>query len=119
MARCYLPGVQEDVGHGCLETYEKKRPATRLQIGWIFKVKCNGVYHARLVAKGFSHITGMDFTDNYSPVVNDVTFRVVVARMVIENMNQKVVDVDNAFLNCNLEHEIDMRTPEGYDEVIN
>ena len=40
---------------------------------WVFKVKRNGVYHARLVAKGFSLIPGMDFTDNYSPVVNDVT----------------------------------------------
>ena len=31
------------------------------------KVKRNGVYHARLVAKGFSQIPGMDYTDNYSP----------------------------------------------------
>ena len=42
---------------------------------WVFKVKRNGVYHARLVAKGFSQIPGADFTDNYSPVVNDATFR--------------------------------------------
>ena len=51
---------------------------------WVFKVKRNGVYHARLGAKGFSQIPGVDFTDNYSPVVNNVTFRVVVARMIIE-----------------------------------
>ena len=60
----------------------------------------------------------MDFTDNYSPVVNDVTFRVMVARMVIENVKGKVVDIDNAFLNGDLEHEIYMKLPEGYDEVI-
>ena len=30
---------------------------------WVFKGKRNGVYHARLVAKGFSQIPGMDFTD--------------------------------------------------------
>ena len=64
------------------------------------------VYHARLVAKGFSHIPGVDFTDNFSPVVNDVPFRVVVARMLIENLKGKVVDIDNAFLNGDLEHEI-------------
>ena len=61
----------------------------------------------------------MDFTNNYSPVVNDVTFRVVVARMLIENLKGKVVDIDNAFLNGDLEHEIYMNIPEGYDEVIN
>ena len=77
------------------------------------------MYCARLVAKGFSHIPGMDFTDNYSPVVNDVTFRVVVARMIIENLKGKVVDIANAFLNGDLEHEIYMKIPEGYDEVIN
>ena len=82
-------------------------------------VKRNGVYRARLVAKGFSQIPGVDFTDNYSPVVNDVTFRTVVARMIIENMKGKVVDIDNAFLNGDLEHEIYMKIPEGYDEVIN
>ena len=79
----------------------------------VFKVKRNGVYCARLVAKSFSQIPGMDFTDNYSPVVNDVTFRVVVARMLIENLKGKVVDIDNAFLNGDLEREIYMKIPEG------
>ena len=86
---------------------------------WVFKVKRNGVYHARLVAKGFSQIPGINFTDNYSPVANDVTFRVVVARMLIENLKGKVVDIDNAFLNGDLEHEIYMKIPEGYVKVIN
>ena len=76
------------------------------------------MYHARLVAKGFSQILSVDFTDNYSPVLKDVTFRVVVARMIIENMKGKVVDINNAFLNGDLEHEIYMKIPEGYDEVI-
>ena len=52
----------------------------------VFKVKRNGVYHSKLVAKVFSQIPGVDLTDNYSPVVNDVTFRVGVVRMIIENL---------------------------------
>ena len=98
----------------------KDHPKDHRLIGcrWVFKVKRNGVYHARLMAKGFSLIPGADFTDNYSPVVNDVTFRVVVARMLIENLKGKVVDIDYAFLNGDLEHEIYMKIPEGYDEVI-
>ena len=86
---------------------------------WVFKVKRNGVYHARLVAKGFSQIPGMDFTDKFFPVLDDVTFRVVVARMLIDNLKGKVVNIDNAFLNGDLEHEIYMKIPEGYDEVMN
>ena len=84
----------------------------------VFKVKRNGGYHARLVAKGFSKIPGMDFTDNYSPVVNDVTFRVVVVRILIENLKGKVVDIDNVFLNGDLEHEIYMKIPEVISEDI-
>ena len=76
------------------------------------------MYCTRLVAKGFSQIPGVDSTDNYSPVVNDVTFRVVVSRILIETLKGKVVDSDNAFLNGDLEHEIYMKIPEGYDEVI-
>ena len=75
---------------------------------WVFKVKHNGVYHAKLVAKGFNQIPVVDFTDNYSPVVKEVTFRVVVARMLIDNLKEKVVDIDNAFLNGDLKHEIFM-----------
>ena len=56
---------------------------------WVFKVKRNGVYCVRVVAKSFCEIQGVDFTDNYSPVVNDVTFRVVVARMLSENLKGK------------------------------
>ena len=69
----------------------KDHPQDQTFVGcrWVFKVTHNGVYHARLVAKGFSQIPDMDFADNYSPVVNDVTFRVVVARMLIENLKGK------------------------------
>ena len=39
--------------------------------------------------------------------------------MLIENLKGKVVGIDNAFLNGDLEHEIYMKFPEGYDKVIN
>jgi hypothetical protein len=42
---------------------------------WVFKTKKNGVYHARLVALGYNQIPGVDFFDNFAPVVNDTTFR--------------------------------------------
>ena len=83
------------------------RPNDHRLVGCIlvFKVKRNRVYRDRLVAKGFSQIPGVDFTDNYSPVV---TYKVVVARMMTENREEIGVDIDNAFLNRDLEHEIYM-----------
>ena len=81
-------------------------------------MKRNGVYRARLGAKGFSQIPGEDFTENFSPVINDMTFRIVPARMILEGLDAKVVDIDTAFLNGDLDHEVFMKMPEGYKECI-
>ncbi len=45
---------------------------------WVFKIKRNGIIHACLVAFGYSKIPGVNFSENYSPVINDVTFRICV-----------------------------------------
>ena len=75
-------------------------------------------YRARLVAKRFSQIPGEDFTEHFSPVINDVTFRIVQTRMILEGLDAIVIDIDNAFLNGDLDHEIFMKMPEGYKECI-
>ena len=71
-----------------------------------------------MVAKGFSQIPGLDFTDNFSLVVNDVTFRAVLTQMIIKKWDAKIVDINNDFLNGDLEHEIYMTIPEGYAECV-
>ena len=38
--------------------------------------------------------------------------------MLVEGLEAQVVDIDNAFLNGNLDHEIYMKIPEGYQEVV-
>ena len=42
---------------------------------WVFDIKRNGLFRARLVACGYSQKPGINFTDTYSPVVNDAVFR--------------------------------------------
>jgi Reverse transcriptase (RNA-dependent DNA polymerase) len=41
---------------------------------WIFKIKQNGIFRARLVACGYSQVPGVDFNESYAPVINNVSF---------------------------------------------
>ena len=93
-------------------------PTKRRIVGckWVFKIKRNGVYRARLVALGYSQIPGVDFTDNFAPVVNDVTFRLMLSRKIIEKLSSRIIDVETAFLHGELEEEIFMEIPKGYRE---
>ena len=94
-------------------------PEGRRLIGskWVFKEKRDGRFHAQLVCLGYSQVPGVDFSDNFAPVVNDVTFRVVqVIRMMLQ-LDAVLVDVETAFLYGVLNEEIYMKVPEGYKEV--
>ena len=65
---------------------------------WVFKVKRNGVFRARLVACGYNQIPGVDLTENYSPLVNDVTFRLLLLIWIYFKLTAKIVNVETAFL---------------------
>ena len=71
----------------------------------MFKVKGNNVYRARLVALGYSQIPGLDHEDNFSPVVTEVTFRVALVMMLMNDWSSEIVDVETAFLYGDLEEE--------------
>ena len=69
------------------KTDRKKIPNNRRLSGnkWVFKIKRDGTYRARLVALGYSQIPRVDYTDNFAPVAHDVSFRIALARMMVEN----------------------------------
>jgi copper chaperone CopZ len=83
---------------------------------WVFKKKKNGIYRTRLVALGYSQIPGVDFFDNFAPVVNDVTLRIIVVMMIVNKWHAEIIDVETAFLYGDLQEEIYMKCPDGLDE---
>ncbi|GAU28846.1 hypothetical protein TSUD_21830 [Trifolium subterraneum] len=97
-------------------------PAHKRPIGckWVFRVKENSdgtinKYKARLVAKGFHQRAGSDFTETFSPVVKPVTVRTVLTIAITNKWPIKQIDVNNAFLNGNLEEEVYMQQPPGFE----
>ncbi|KAE8707942.1 hypothetical protein F3Y22_tig00110365pilonHSYRG00006 [Hibiscus syriacus] len=98
-------------------------PQGRKPIGnkWVFKIKRNGDdqverYRARLVVKGYAQKEGIDFNEIFSPVVRLTTVRVVLAICATLNLHLEQLDVKTAFLHGNLEEEIYMLQPEGFEE---
>jgi Reverse transcriptase (RNA-dependent DNA polymerase) len=73
---------------------------------WIFKIKRNGMFRARLEACGYSQIPGIDFNESFAPVVNNVSFRIMLIAKLIWNQQASIVDVEMAFLHGDLQEEI-------------
>ena len=106
---------------GVWQRHERSKiPKDRRLIGckWVFKIKNDGRHRARLCAMGYTQVAGLDFTDNFAPVINDVAFRIAIVLMLVNNWEADIVDIETAFLYGNLEKEIFMKISEGMDVVL-
>jgi hypothetical protein len=81
---------------------------------WVFNVKSDGRKRARLVAKGFSQIEGIDFDELFSPVVRYETTQLILGVAALEDFKIESVDVKAAYLYGKLDEEIYMEQPEGF-----
>jgi hypothetical protein len=87
---------------------------------WVLGIKqdVNGKperYKARLCARGFTQEYGVDYDETFSPVAHFNSIRVFLAVAVWLKMNVQQMDVKTAFLNGQLEEEIYMRQPPGFE----
>ena len=101
------------------KTDRAKIPKNRRLIGnkWVFKINRDGTHRARLVALGYRQILGVDYADNVAPVAHDVSFRIALARMMVEKLDSLVMDVETAFLYGEIGEVIFMKSPVGMEEI--
>ena len=55
-------------------------------------------FHARFVCLGYSQVPGVDFSDNFAPVVNDVTFLIIQVLQMMLQLDAVLVGFKTAFL---------------------
>jgi hypothetical protein len=83
---------------------------------WVFKKKndATGIRHkARLVAKSFSQVEGVDFKEVFSPVVKQTSIRVLLLLVAMKNLELEQLDVKTAFLHGDPEEKIYMQQSQG------
>src|SRR6201999_3330088 len=98
-------------------------PEGRKAVGsrWVFRVKRNADgsverYKARLVAKGYLQCPGVDYTEVFSPTFRMASIRTIIALAAKHKYLLHSIDISSAFLNGDLEEEIYMEQPTGFEE---
>lgn len=87
---------------------------------WVFKIKetPDGIVHkykARLVTRRFHQTAGFDFNKTFSPVVKPTTIRIILTIAISKRWTVRQLNINNAFLDCELEEEVFMEQPPGFD----
>jgi hypothetical protein len=86
---------------------------------WVFRNELNEDGQvtrnkARLVCKGYAQIEGIDFEETFSPVARMEAIRLLLAYACSKNVKVYQMDVKSAFLNGELEDEVYIEQPEGF-----
>ena len=83
---------------------------------WVFDIKLDGRYKARFVACGYSQVYGKDYNETFSPVVNQVALRALLATAAQHGYAVNGFDVPNAFLKGVLQELVYMKQPRGMEQ---
>ncbi len=89
---------------------------------WVFKIKKDGNgkidrYKARWVARGFSQRHGVDYSEVFAPVVRHSSIRTLLSIANRHNVDLYGLDISNAFARANVDEDLWVEQPHGYEQT--
>ena len=85
---------------------------------WVYTIKEdkdeNQIYKARFVAKGYSQIEGIDYSETFSPTARMNSIRIIAQISVDKELDLHQMDVKAAYLNAPIDCIIYVDQPEGF-----
>jgi hypothetical protein len=92
---------------------------TELQNKLVYKLKeeygGKNRHKDRLVVQGFAQKKGIDFDEIFSPVVKMTSIRTILSLVPVEDLHLEKLYIKTTFLHGDLEEEIYMQKPQGYE----
>ena len=88
---------------------------------WVLCIKQDGNgnpihFKARVVARGFSQVPGIDFQDTFSPTLKICGFRMLVALATQHDLELHHLDVQTTFLHGDLDEELYLQQPQLFED---
>jgi hypothetical protein len=107
---------------GTFEEVPRSTATNVIKSKWVFKIKRTPTgqpfFKSRLVAKGFSQKQGVDFFETWAPAAKHVTARAMLHLAAHLDLELHAMDVDQAFLQGDLEEDLFMEAPPGLPDLI-
>jgi hypothetical protein len=89
---------------------------------WVYKMKHNldgsiSKYKVRLIAKGYAQTHGIDYEETFVPIAKMAIVRAVIEVAASRGWVLHQMDVKNAFLHNELQEEVYLDQPPGYEDM--
>ena len=104
------------IARGTWEIVARPSTGNMVDSKWVLRIKKNAAgevekYKARLVARGFTQIHGVDYFDTFAPTAHLSSFRLILAIATRNNWPTECFDFNNAYLNSVLAEDVYLEQP--------
>ncbi|KAE8229103.1 hypothetical protein CF326_g5936 [Tilletia indica] len=112
--------VKSHITRGTWRVVKRFGKGNLISSKWVLRLKKNAdgsiqKYKARLVARGFTQVEGVDFDETFAPTSRLQNMRLLCALAAALGMDIHQIDYETAYLNATLKNQIFMLPPEGMD----